>query len=175
MREPSKPANPSRRPPWLTVALAAVLAGALDLGFAFIWYGRQGVGAELLLRGIASGVLGPSAFALGSWTPTLGAALHFFISLCAAFTYYFASRSLGVLTRRPLLCGTAFGVAMYIAMHFMVLPLSRVHFRLPSLYNVIGELFSHVFFFGIVIALGVARANRGSMPAAEVSRSHEPT
>ena len=47
---------------------------------------------------------------------------------------------------------------MYVAMHFIVLPLSRVHFRLPSLPNVLGELFSHVVLFGMVIALGVARA-----------------
>jgi hypothetical protein len=47
---------------------------------------------------------------------------------------------------------------MYVAMHFIVLPLSRVHFRLPTLHNVIGELFSHIFLFAMVIALGVARA-----------------
>jgi len=79
--------------------------------------------------------------------------------VCAAFVFYFASRRLAVLTRRPLLCGAAFGVAMYAAMHFIVLPLSRIHFRLPTLHNVIGELFSHVFLFGMVIALGVARAS----------------
>jgi hypothetical protein len=28
----------------------------------------------------------------------------------------------------------------------------------PTLHNVIGELFSHIFLFGMVIALGVARA-----------------
>jgi uncharacterized membrane protein YagU involved in acid resistance len=78
--------------------------------------------------------------------------------VCAAFVFYFASRRLAVLTRRPLLCGAAFGVAMYVAMHFIVLPLSRVHFRLPTLHNVIGELFSHIFLFAMVIALGVARA-----------------
>ncbi len=66
-----------------------------------------------------------------------------------------------VLTRRPLLGGAAFGVAMYVAMHFIVLPLSRIPFRLPTLHNVIGELFSHIFLFGMVIALGVARARPG--------------
>jgi len=29
---------------------------------------------------------------------------------------------------------------------------------ISTLYNVIGELFSHIFLFGVVIALGVARA-----------------
>jgi hypothetical protein len=149
-----------QRSPWLTVALAGLLAGAFDITFAFIFYSRQGANPALILRGIASGVLGPGAFTLGTWTIALGAALHFFIAVCAALVFYFASRPLAVLTRRPLLCGAAFGVAMYIAMHFIVLPLSRVHFRLPTLHNVIGELFSHIFLFGMVIALGVARASR---------------
>jgi hypothetical protein len=146
--------------PWRTVAGAGLLAGALDITFALIFYGRQGVAAADLLRGIASGVLGDSASTLGSWTVALGAALHFFIAMCATLVFWLASRRLSVLTRRPLLCGAAFGVGMYIVMHFIVLPLSRVHFRLPSLHNVIGELFSHIVLFGMVIALGVARAHR---------------
>jgi hypothetical protein len=161
----------SQRRPWQTVALAGLLAGAFDLTFAFIFYGRQGIGPTALLRGIASGVLGPSAFELGSWTVVLGAALHFFIAMCATFVFYFASGRLRVLTRRPLLSGAAFGVAMYIAMHFIVLPLSRVHFRMPSLHNAIGELFSHIVLFGMVIALGVARARGASAAAVSARRA----
>jgi uncharacterized membrane protein YagU involved in acid resistance len=131
----------------------------LDLIFAFIFYGRQGVSPPAILRGIASGVLGHGAFSMGPWTIALGAALHFFIAVCAAFIFYLASRRFSVLTRRPLLCGAIFGLAVYIAMHFMVLPLSRVHYRLPALTDVVGELFSHTFLVGMVIALGVARAS----------------
>jgi hypothetical protein len=43
-------------------------------------------------------------------------------------------------------------------MHFLVIPLSQLPFRVQSPGNMIGELFSHVFLFGIVIAFGVARA-----------------
>jgi hypothetical protein len=55
-------------------------------------------------------------------------------------------------------------VAMYVVMHFVVIPLSRLPFHLPSLPNVIGELFSHIFLFGMVIAYGVARATRPVPP-----------
>lgn len=150
-----------RPPPWLTVALAGLMAGALDLTFAFVFYGiRVGVDPASILRGIASGVLGPDAMRLGSWVVALGALLHFGIALCAAFVFYAASFGIAVLTRRPLLSGAAFGVAMYLAMHFIVIPLSRIPFHLPKLPSVIGELCSHVFLFGMVIALGVARARR---------------
>ena len=155
--------TPSLRQSWRTVAVAGLLAAGFDIAFALVFYGRQGVAPARLLQGIASGVLGPSAFTLATWTVALGAALHFFIALCAAFIYWGASRRFSVLTRGPLVSGAAFGVAMYVAMHFIVLPLSRVHFRLPSLHNVLGELFSHIVLFGMVIALGVARtAPRGA-------------
>jgi len=137
-----------------------LLAGAFDITFAFVFYGRQGASPERILRFIASGVLGPAAFTQGSWTVALGATLHFVIALCAAFVFYLASSRLSVLTRRPLWSGAAFGVAMYLVMHFVVLPLSSIPFRLPTLHSVIGELFSHILLFGMVIALGVARARR---------------
>jgi len=147
-----------QRVPWAGVTASGLAGGALDLLFAFFFYGHQGAGPEIILRSIASGVLGPASFSAPGWVPALGAALHFFIAVGAAFVFYLASRSLSVLVRRPVLCGAAFGVAVYVFMHSVVLPLSRVQHRVMPLSDVIGELFSHIFLFGIVIALGVARA-----------------
>lgn len=144
---------------WIT-AIAGLVAGALDISFAFIFYGLHGATPAGILRGIASGVLGPSAGTMGGWTVALGAVLHFFTCLCAAFVYLRVSRNVPLLTRRPLLCGAAFGVAMYIFMHFVVIPLSRIPFHLPSTRSLIGELFSHIVLFGMVIAIGVARATK---------------
>jgi hypothetical protein len=146
------------RIPWTGVAASGLAGGALDLLFAFIFYGYQGAGPLIILRGIASGVLGPAALSAGAWVLPLGAALHFFIAVSAAFVFFLASRPLTVLVRRPLLSGAVFGVAVYVFMHSVVLPLSRVHHRVMPLSDVIGELISHIFLFGIVIALGVARA-----------------
>jgi hypothetical protein len=146
------------RVPWAGVAASGLVGGALDLLFAFVFYGHQGAGPEIILRSIASGVLGSASFGAPGWAPALGAALHFFIAVSAAFVFYLVSRSFSVLVRRPALCGAAFGVAVYVFMHSLVLPLSRVHHRVMPISDVIGELFSHIFLFGIVIALGVARA-----------------
>lgn len=148
---------------WRVVAVAGLLAGALDLTFAFIFYSFQGATAPGILRGIASGLIGhEAAFAAGSAPVALGAALHFFIAVSAAFVFYAASRRFPLLVRRPLASGAAFGVAVYLVMHFIVIPLSRIPFHLASFRNVIGELCSHIFLFGMVIALGAARASRGS-------------
>lgn len=150
--------NNAEKFPSAGIAVSGLAAGTLDLLFAFIFYGLHGAGPAIILRNIASGVLGPASFSAGAWVLALGAALHFFISVSAAFVFYAASRSLPVLLRRPLLSGAAFGVAVYVFMHSVVLPLSRVHPRVMPLAAVIGELFSHIFLFGIVIALGVARS-----------------
>lgn len=143
---------------WTRVALSGLLGGALDLLFAFIFYGYHGATPQIILRSIASGVLGADSFSAGVWVLPLGALLHFFIAVCAAFVFYLASRSFTVLVRYPVPCGAVFGVAMYVFMHSVVLPLSRVHHRVMPLSDVIGELMSHIFLFGIVIALGVSRA-----------------
>ena len=144
-----------------TIVFAALLAAAFDLTFAFVFYSFQGATPARILRGIAAGLIGrEDALAPRTWGLVLGAALHFLIAGCAAFVFYLASRHWPMLAQRWALSGAAFGVAMYLVMHFLVLPLSRLTFHLPSLPNVIGELFSHIFLFGMVIAYGVARANR---------------
>lgn len=155
----------SQRPRWVTVAVAGLLAGASDLIFAFVFYSFQGATPARILRGIAAGLLGHEALTMGSWTLALGAALHFFTAVCAAFVFYALSRRFRFLTRRWVLSGAAFGVGVFLFMHFVVIPLSRLHFRLPTLYNTLGELCSHIFLFGIVIAFGVARARAAEAPA----------
>jgi len=150
--------NASQRLFWIT-ALAGLIAATLDLSFALIFYGLHGSTPAGILTGIASALVGPVAKTMGAWSVALGALLHYFICLCAAFVYLFASRSFPLLIQRPLLCGAGFGVAMYVFMHFVVIPLSRLPFFLPSMRSLIGELCSHIFLFGMVIATGVARAN----------------
>ena len=149
----------TQRPPWVTVLAAGLLAGALDLTFAFIFYGYQGATPAAILRTIARGLVGRDGVAaLGAAAPPLGAFLHFFTAVCAAFVYYLASRRIAFLTRNPWIAGAIFGVCVYVFMHFVVIPLSQLPFRVQAPGSMIGELFSHIFLFGIVIAFGVARA-----------------
>jgi uncharacterized membrane protein YagU involved in acid resistance len=161
----TQPAGRAPRPSQRTIVFAVLLGAALDLTFAFVFYSFQGATPARILRGIAAGLIGrEEALAAGVWVPVLGAALHFLIAGCAGFVFYLASRRWPLLARRWAFGGTAFGVAMYVVMHFVVIPLSRLPFHLPSLPNVIGELFSHIFLFGMVIAYGVARATRPVPP-----------
>ncbi len=140
------------------VLAGGLLAGALDLTFAFVFYGSQGAPPLRILQFIASGVLGRGSFEMGLLSATLGAFLHFFISVCAAGIYYLASLRFPFLTRRVVFAGGLFGILMFLAMRFVVVPLSAINPKPMRVAAVIGELCSHVFLFGMVIAYASARA-----------------
>jgi len=130
-------------------------AGVLDITTAFIRWGKP----VRLLQGIASGLLGPQAFQGGSATAALGLALHFFIAFSAAGVYYAASRKLAFLRKRAVAWGMLYGVAVYMFMSWVVVPLSALpKSKAPfSLTGLILSLLTHMFCVGLPIALAVRR------------------
>ena len=92
-----------------------------------------GIRPAQILRGIASGLLGPKSFHGGWQTAALGAVLHFLIAGSAAGLFYGASRKLRFLTRRPVVSGVLYGIAVYAFMYWVVMPLSAYH--KPPIFN----------------------------------------
>ena len=133
-------------------------AGVLDLAAALVTNGWRGVAPIRILQSIASGLLGAESYQGGSGTAALGVALHFLIALAAAAVYYAASRRLKFLTRRAMVAGLLYGVAVYLLMNLVVLPLSafphRVSFAPASL---VTGLIIHMLCVGLPIALAVRR------------------
>jgi len=141
-----------------TVLSAGVLAAALDLLFAFVYYGvRNGIGPVRILQTIGSGILGPASFDGGMASAALGFVCHFFILIVAAWWFFLASKRAPQLTRHPFLTGVAYGIAIYVVMNFIVVPLSNApHFK-RSVVNTIAELGSHLFLVGMAISYLVRR------------------
>ena len=77
-----------------------------------------------VLHAIASGVLGRDAYQGGVPAAALGLGLHFLIAIGAATVYLLASRQLPVLLRRPVICGLTFGLAVWVFMYYVVLPIT---------------------------------------------------
>ena len=142
------------------VIVGGTAAGILDILAAFAFRGAAGVSPVRVLQGIASGLLGPSAFQGGGASALLGLVLHFVIAFGAAAVYYGASKVLPVLVRRAVLCGLAYGVLVHLFMNQVVLPLSRVNFRTPPWTFVATMIVIHMLFVGLPIALSVRRASR---------------
>jgi hypothetical protein len=146
------------------VLAGGLVGGALDLTFAFLYYGPSGATPLLILQFIASGVLGQGSFQMGLESAALGAFFHFFTSLCAAAIYYFASLRFSFLTRHVLISAIVFGILVFLTMRLAVLPLSAVKSGHMKISSIIGELCSHMFLFAIPIAYAARRAafRRGS-------------
>jgi hypothetical protein len=138
-----------------------LIAGTLDICAAFLtaWL-RRGIGPVRVLHSVASGLLGPAAFQGGAKTAVLGLALHFLIATVATAVFYLASRRLLFLIERPINFGLLYGVAVYLFMNFVVLPLSRVTRAPITLSGTIIGLLVIMFCIGLPIALVVRRFSR---------------
>jgi hypothetical protein len=146
------------------IAGAGLLAGTLDIADAILFYGLRGVSAERILQGIAFGLIGRAAFSLGARSALLGLLLHFFIATTVAAIYLLASRRLP-LSRHPWLYGTLYGIAVYLVMNYIVLPLSHVGLRpLPPPVPLINGVAALILCVGIPVAL-IARRYLPSKPS----------
>lgn len=157
MSEPSSVTARMKRRAVAAPLTAGLIAGILDITAAFLVYGRYGAQPEQILQGIASGVLGPSAFGGGSKAALLGLALHFVIALGAAATFYVASRKLKFLTRHAVMSGFLFGIAVYFFMQYVVLPFSSFHKGPVSVSLMIVGVVIHMFCVGLPISLTIRR------------------
>ena len=141
------------------ILLATLVAGTLDIIAAIVMtliYGRRGV--DQMLGGVASGPF-PGAPDSGVGAIALGLAVHFTLMAIMAAVYVAAAARMPALRRQPLLWGTLYGVATYIVMNLLVVP---VRFTgapaLPGSWLGFGSQFAfHIFLVGIPIALIAAR------------------
>jgi hypothetical protein len=138
------------------ITIAGLTAGILDISSAFVIWTLKGVGLTRGLQGIASGVLGPDSFQHGLATVALGLALHFLIAFGATTVFYAASRMIPWLTRRPVVSGFLYGIAVYLVMYWMVVPLSAAKMT-HSISKDLTAVIIHMFLVGLPIALLVSR------------------
>lgn len=147
------------------IVAGGVIGGTGDLLFAIAWAGINGMAPQRLLQVIASGWLGQGAFDGGWNTAAIGLASHFGIALVVAALFSMLATRAPVLLERPLVSGIALGVATFLVMRLVVLPLSA--FPYPVKMFTLGaglDLLSHMFLFGTPIAF--ARRYFAGSPAA---------
>ncbi|MBN8606679.1 MAG: hypothetical protein J0L81_07160 [Caulobacterales bacterium] len=161
------------------------IAGVLDILYAFIVYGPLSYGMSPLqvLQSVAAGWVGRDASRAGGWeTGALGLGTHFLIAIIMAAVFVFAGTKMRALLQRPILWGFLYGLVLYVAMNYVVAPLSAAgaagHFaasageameRLSHAFGALrpsdperawmlpGTIFTHTFLVGIPIALAARR------------------
>ena len=143
--------------PARTIVYGSLTVGVLDGLDAVVFFGlRNGVGPLRIFKGIAGGLLGRDVAVAGGWpTALLGVLLHFTIATTIVTVFSLASRSFPFLARRPLVWGPLYGIAVYLTMNLVVLPLSALHGTgLPSALPVLlNGLLIHIIGVGTPSAL----------------------
>ena len=135
----------------LPIVVGGASAGILDMTSAFITFGPN------MPRGIAAGLIGRQAAingGIGTWI--LGLFLHYFIAFSAAAVYCLASRKLTFLKDHFVVCGLFYGIAVFLVMNLVVLPLSARHFAGPyQLRGLIEGLLAHMVIIGLPISFSL--------------------
>ena len=150
------PANRSRD--LIAILLAGIIAGSLDLTFAFTFHGLMSGATPLrILQTIATGWLGLDALKGGLPAAALGFVSHYGILIGASALYLIAMLRMRWMTAHAYLYGMVYGVMIYAFMHLVVLPLSNApHFK-PTVLGTACDFAMHGLVIGPAIALALKR------------------
>jgi hypothetical protein len=171
--------KPSHRFQWTRFAEMRVfrvlwvgaVAGTLDIADAVIFNAFRGVTPAMVLRYIASGLVGiANAVALGAMVIVLGLALHYLIALGWTAVLFAARRRWAWLRRRPVIGGLGHGAVVFAIMNAVVLPLSRVPpLRDPMTVAArVNAVLAVVLFIGLVPSLLFHRFTEPAHPSISV-------
>jgi hypothetical protein len=149
--------SPERPKAYQAILWGTLIAGTLDIMSAVVHSTILGGGPVRMLKSIASGLLGPSAFEGGFGTAALGLALHFLIAFTAVAVFYLASRKLKFMVRQPVVSGVLYGIAVYLFMYGVVLPLTFHRNFFTQFTAVLISVLIHIFFVGLPISLTIRR------------------
>lgn len=135
------------------ILIGGAIAGTLDQISAFITNGWN------VPRVVAAGLLGPQVIrSTGAGVWILGLALHFFIAFSAAAIYCVASRRLEFLKEHWLVSGLFYGIAVFIIMYLVVMPLCAFHFAGPYTPRALLQgIIAHMLLIGLPIGFSLHR------------------
>jgi hypothetical protein len=141
-----------------------LLAGILDITAACVNSAiSNGRSPLFVLQTVASGWLGAASYQSGLASAALGLLTHFFIAFSATTVFFLASRKLNFLVRQPWVSGVLYGIAVYLFMYMVVIPITFSRPFNAPLKAIITAVLIHIFCVGLPIALMVRRFSATSL------------
>jgi hypothetical protein len=125
----------------------------LDGIAAMTLFALKGVKPHRVWQGVAGALLGPGSFDRGNFAVALGVFLHFLVAFTAAAVFVLASRHVPWLIDHAIPAGMMYGVAVWVVMNFVVIPLSAMPKRPFNLTLAASQLLIHIFIVGLSISL----------------------
>lgn len=146
--------SPSALRAFQTIVYGGLWVGTLDGLAATINAATRGVTPDRVFHYIASGLIGRDAsYNGGAATIILGILLHYTIAFGVVTAFLLLSRRFPFLLRRPVISGMLYGIAVYFAMGYLIVPLSAVP-KIPfSFSGMITGIAIHMFCVGLPAAL----------------------
>lgn len=138
------------------IAIATAVSGTLDILFAMILTVFCGREVGNMLRYVGSGPF-PQATDMGASGAILGLIVHFALMAIMAAVYVLAARRMPALVAKPIQWGVLYGLATYVVMNWLVVPMRFDTPLPPSPLSIATQLFAHIVLVGIPIALITAR------------------
>ena len=108
--------------------------------------------------GIAGGLVGAAGRHVSAGQYILGLSIHYFIAFSAAAVYCLAGKKLDFLRDHFFVCGLFYGIAVFLVMQLVVLPLSAYHAMGPYQYSgLVQGLLAHMFLIGMPIPISLRK------------------
>lgn len=142
------------------IVLGGLTSGLLDFMVASAQKVLAGGSMLAPWKGVASGLLGPTARGGGVGIALLGIALHFMITFGAAAILSVLVWRLPWFAKRPLITGVLFGFGFLLVMNYVILPLSAIGRPIYMGRGFLTAIVGHVIMIGLPIAWFVTRAPR---------------
>ena len=139
------------------IAFGTAVAGTLDILFAMILTIAFGSEIGKMLRYVGSGPF-PSAVDMGATGSLLGLLTHFALMAIMTIVYVLLARRTPAMIAHPVQWGIIYGLATYVVMNWLVVPLRFDAPLPPKPLSIATQLFAHVILVGIPIALITARS-----------------
>lgn len=144
---------------------ATGICGFLDIAYAMLLTVWRGGDVSQMLRGVASGPFGDAANGWGVAGSVLGLTVHFVLMGIMVGVFLWLRRTTVLGRIEPWLAGAVYGLALYLVMYGIVLPLRfAAPFPIDDPGKLLLGLVPHVLLVGVPMAL-TARVDREKAPA----------
>jgi uncharacterized membrane protein YagU involved in acid resistance len=115
---------------WKTILLAGLLVGSLDIIAALVnFYSKTGKDPQIVLKYIASAVVGKEAFAGGTAMSAKGLLFHFLIAFIWTIFFFLIYPKLKILSVNRIVTGIIYGIFIWAIMSQVVVPMSKASVR----------------------------------------------